>query len=195
VGRDIHFAPNPCRGKGWSEYGEAVSAPSPDATPAPDAEPVRWGRSLAIVVVSAILLTLIVHETVLTVFVVKGASMEPTLREGQRVLVLRRATGASRGDLVVFRNPNRPEEVLIKRVLAGPLQRVAFRRGRLFVDGDPVHEPYVKPGTLANEGRAELEVPEGAYYLLGDNRAESVDSRRLGPVPFERVVGRVVRRF
>lgn len=166
-----------------------------DSPPEPPQDSPRWGRSLGIVVVSAILLTLIVHETVLTVFVVKGASMEPTLREGQRVLVLRRATGASRGDLVVFRNPNRPEEVLIKRVLAGPSQRVAFRRGRLFVDGDPVDEPYVKPGTLADEGRAELEIPEGAYYLLGDNRAESVDSRRLGPIPFARVLGRVVRRF
>lgn len=169
-------------------------APDSESPPA-EAEPARWGRSLGIVIASAILLTLIVHETVLTVFVVKGASMEPTLREGQRVLVLRRAPGATPGDLLVFRNPNRPEEVLIKRVLAGPSQRVAFRRGRLFVDGDPVDEPYVKPGTLAREGRAELEVPAESYYLLGDNRAESVDSRRLGPIPFSRVVGRVVRRF
>lgn len=145
--------------------------------------------------VVGLLLTLVVHEAVLTVFVVKGPSMEPSLHEGQRVLVWRRAAGASPGDLVVFQNPNRPEEVLIKRLLAGPSQRVAFRRGRLFVDGDPVNEPYVKPGTLEGEGRAELTVPADSYYLLGDNRAESVDSRRLGPIPFERVVGRVVRQF
>lgn len=165
---------------------------SPEGTPA--GQPFRW-RSLAIALVIGLLLTLIVHEAVLTMFVVKGASMEPTLKQGQRVLVWRRAAGAAPGDLVVFRNPNRPEEVLIKRVLAGPQQRVAFRRGRLFVDGDLVEEPYVKPGSLEGEGRAELKVPANCYYLLGDNRAESIDSRRLGPIPFERVLGRVVRRF
>lgn len=166
-----------------------VSEAPPPASETKRQRALRWLGSVAL---ASLVLTFFVHQVLLTVFVVEGVSMEPTLRPGQRLLVWR-TQALERGDLAVFRNPNRPEEVLVKRVLGVPGDRIELRRGRVYRNGDEVREPYLKPGS--GDGRAERVVQPESYYLLGDNRAESVDSRRLGLIPGARVIGRVIRRF
>lgn len=127
----------------------------------------------------------------LTVCVVSGRSMEPTLADGQRVLVLRVLSGVQRGDLVVFKNPDAPEDLLVKRVVALPREEVRARTGQLLVGDYVVDEPYVLPGTSVGD-LAASRVPDGCYYLLGDNRAESADSRAFGAVDRRLFVGKVV---
>ncbi|MGE0709286.1 MAG: signal peptidase I [Planctomycetota bacterium] len=164
-----------------------------DETPVQGASRRRAAWLTAVLALAAAL-TWVVQEHVLTVFQVQGCSMEPTLREGQRVLVLRHPSRVLRGDLLVFRNPYAADEVLIKRVLALPGERILVKDGRLYVN-DLLHpEPYVKAGTTILS-LAEERLPEGTYYLLGDNRAESIDSRKLGPIERDLLIGKVVHRF
>lgn len=174
---------------------EARSTEPAGAEPAQGAGEERsWGTWLAVVVLAGAVLTFLCHELLLTVFVVHGQSMEPTLHHGQRVLVLRPLGEISRGDLLVFRNPHASDEVLIKRVLALPGETLKVEAGRLLVDGLHRPEPYVKPGTALLK-LAQERCPPDTYYLLGDNRAESFDSRKLGPIERRLLLGKVIHRF
>jgi signal peptidase I len=154
----------------------------------------RWKAWLAGALALAALLTVLCHELLLTVFVVQGASMEPTLRQEQRVLVLRRFGKVKRGDLVVFRNPFAGDQVLVKRVLALPGETIFVRDGQLYVDDLLRAEPYVKAGTTVVR-LEEQRLPENTYFVLGDNRNASVDSRKFGPIERNLLIGKVVAEF
>lgn len=130
---------------------------------------------------------------------VHGGSMEPGLRDGDRVAVLStgfRRGGPDAGDVVLLRDPERPHLDTVKRVVAVPGEQVCLRGGRVYVDGRALREPYVAPG---EHGRV---VEEGAwslgphdYFVLGDHRDGSRDSRAYGPVRRERLIGRVWYRY
>ncbi len=141
---------------------------------------------------------------------IDGSSMAPTLRDGERAWVPRYETwwhrlaggGWQVGDVVYFRVPgSRPTTwlerlsggpYLIKRIVALEGQSVELRRGRLWVDGAPVAEPYLDDAAVAVASRAVEVVPPGHVFVLGDNRAPlaSRDSRAFGPVPGDEVAGR-----
>lgn len=132
-------------------------------------------------------------------FVTAHGSMRPTLRSGDVLLVDRltpAVTGFRRGDLVVFVPPGLGERdverVYVKRVVGLPGEHVVVLGGHVWVDGLPVAEPYV-PGSPPELGPAEADVvvPAGMLFVLGDNRGHSYDSRGFGPVPAGQVIGRV----
>ena len=150
----------------------------------------RLKRLAAVGFVASVAL-LLCHELLLSVFVVKGVSMEPTLSDGQRVVVLKWFDTLARGDLVVFRNPTHPEEVLLKRILAQPGEEISGVGGKLMIGSSEVGEPYVKPGTVVGN-LPQMTVGADSYYVLGDNRAASIDSRRFGSVARRLIVGKVV---
>lgn len=173
----------------------AVADPT-DPMPAPSW--VRWlqrgGGVLAIGLVAAFLC----HELLVSVFVVTGVSMEPTLHDGQRVLVLKHVGALARGDLIVFRSPTAPDQFLLKRVLGLPNEDLLSERGQLYV-GAPssarrfaMAEPYLTPTAHDETRLAPVHVPPTHYFVLGDNRGESVDSRAFGTIDQDLVVGRVV---
>lgn len=129
-------------------------------------------------------------------FRVEGASMEPLLADGERILVDKlayRVGEPSRFDVVVLRTET--GATLVKRVIALPGERVETRGGRLLVDGRLLREPYVEAGRATDEDRAALVLAPGQYWVLGDNRRVSVDSRRLGPVSRSELRGRAVVRY
>jgi signal peptidase I len=126
---------------------------------------------------------------------VVSTSMEPTLKEGDSVLVDKLA-GAEprRGELIAFRAPD-SDDVLVKRVVGLGGDRVGIEDGRLVVNGRRRDEPYADPEAIDSVFFGPVEVPEEAVFVLGDNRGDSVDSRDFGSVREDAILGRVGARL
>lgn len=159
------------------------------------------------VIVGALVVALVVRTFLIQAFYIPSASMEPTLKEGDRVLVNKVSYDVgdiSRGDIVVFELP--PDQVgpdgikdLIKRVIALPGETIETRDGEVYIDGRRLEEPYLAEGMITgdpasgnNPEIARQTVPEGTVFVMGDNRANSHDSRYpdRGPIPIDSIVGR-----
>jgi signal peptidase I len=124
---------------------------------------------------------------------VSGLSMEPHIRSGEYVVIntfAYRISAPRRGDIVAFRHEGDARAIFIKRVIGVPGDRVAIERGEVYLDGRKLEEPYVVHGD--DRTFAPTTVPDGGVYVLGDNRAESEDSRFFGPVKDGLLVGRAV---
>jgi signal peptidase I len=126
-----------------------------------------------------------------TVCAVSGASMEPTYLDGDRLLIERGLGEVQRGDVLVIRNPLASQELLVKRVVGLPGEALHGSGEQLFVNGAPLREPYAKSGTGVGD-LLPSQVPAGHYYMVGDNRTESIDSRQFDAVGRDLVVGKVV---
>ena len=158
----------------------------------------------------AIAIALVVQAYIVKPFRVPTPSMANTVHAGDRVLIDRVLYGhreIQRGDIVVFRGGAMVDnQVLLKRVVGLPGDKLAAREGRLFVNGDPADEPYVRvvngqpettePGPGGPSTPWSLQepytVPSGQYYVLGDNRTDSFDSRFWGPVSRDVIMGRAM---
>jgi signal peptidase I len=131
-------------------------------------------------------------------FRVQGTSMLPMLEDGERIVVNKlvyRFQPIRRGDVVVFWYPKDPSVSFIKRVAGVPGDLVEIKRGVLYVNSAPVQEDYVRRQYRDGETRAPVEVPKGYYYVLGDHRRGSNDSRTWGEVPERYIYGRAFFRF
>lgn len=177
---------------------------------------VRAALRFAVTGAVAAVLAWVVMAYLVQTFRIVGGSMEPALRAGERVLVLKVGRPAERGEVVVFRDPLRGRNRLVKRVVGVTGDRVRSRDGEVLrmavVDGVSGGGPFGAEGTAAAAERAsEAASPDPAgltpaelarteviadahYFVLGDNRARSRDSRHWGPLPAESVVGRAVLR-
>jgi len=164
----------------------------------------------AVIVLVAVLVALAVQAWLVKPYRIPSESMLDTLRPGDRVLVNRAVyhlREPHRGDVVVFRYPHDPSVVFIKRIVGVPGDVLEVRDGRLYVNGRRPGEPYVHrtsgradptvaqaaiagstlhdPWSLAEPYR----VPDGEYFVMGDNRTDSDDSRDWGTVPRTAIVG------
>ena len=147
---------------------------------------------LVILIIAFALVFGLVRPYVLEAFYIPSESMVPTLEIGDRVLVNKfvyRFSEPERGDIVVFRSTEGGEEDLIKRVVGVPGDTVEDRDGVLFVNGEPQKEPYVNAQFPDSGFYGPTIVPPGHVFAMGDNRANSRDSRFFGPVPFENIEG------
>lgn len=155
-------------------------------------------RELFETVGSAIVIAILIMVFVARAYTVNGDSMLPTLHHGERLLVDKisyRFVEPSRGEIIVFKNPSDTSEQFIKRVLGLPGDKVAIIQGVVYVNDQPIMEDYtLAPARIGFSPRI---VPEGTYFVLGDNRNNSEDSRfsRVGFLPRELIVGRAVWRY
>jgi len=161
-----------------------------------------WAVSLAL----ALLLAFGIRTFVFQAFSIPSTSMVPTLDVGDRILVLKAFFNwhqLREGDIVVFTHPPRdlcgPAGTdLVKRVIALPGQTIYSADGVLYVDGRRLREPYLPPHDplgppIPDSTRQDpLHVPPGEFYVMGDNRAISCDSRFWGPIKGSTIIGRVV---
>jgi signal peptidase I len=128
---------------------------------------------------------------------VSGDSMAPTLADGDRFVINRviyRVRAPRSGEIVALRLPEE-EDLTVKRVIALPSDWVRIVNGRVFLNGKLVPEPYLDPDVATYGNRLStniFEVADGCYFVLGDNRGASDDSRSFGAVPRRWIVGRVV---
>ena len=148
------------------------------------------------VIVGALVVALVIKTFLFQAFYIPSASMDPTLKIGDRVLVNKlsyKVHDVNRGDLVVFeRPPNEPESEikdLIKRVIALPGESVEGKGGRVFVDGEALDEDYLPEGVFTTDF-GPLFVPDDTVFVMGDNRSDSRDSRVFGAISNDLIVGR-----
>ena len=134
----------------------------------------------------------VVRPFVAEPFGITTDSMDPTLRAGDSVLATKfayRFFEPERGDVVLFEGPDGAPA--IKRVVGVGGDTVAVRDGVLFVNGEKTREAYVDYNLTDSTFLGRTRVPEGSFYLMGDNRANSLDSRAYGPVPESDLLGEV----
>ena len=131
-------------------------------------------------------------------FRVQGTSMLPLLADGERIVVNKfvyRFQPIQRGDVVVFWYPKDPSVSFIKRVVGVPGDTVELRSGALYVNNVRVEEDYLKLAFRDSDSYSAVTVPKGFYYVLGDHRNSSNDSRSWGEVPVKYIYGKAVFRF
>ena len=180
------------------------AAPEPPAPPPPPAtrrrrRGSRWLIEWAVVLVVAIGVAVAIRTFAVQTFYIPSASMQPTLMIGDRILVDKLSYhlhGVHRGDIVVFGKPpgeNAGPEVkdLVKRVIGLPGDTVSSAAGQVDINGTPLKEPWLVKGTVTT-GIQKQKIPPGKYWVMGDNRSDSQDSRFFGPIPKSLIVGRVV---
>ena len=152
----------------------------------------------------AVVLAAAIRTFIVQPFKIPTGSMRTTLMEGDRILVnklIYRFTDPKRGDVVVFHFPHMPKKDYIKRCVGLPGDTVEIIQGHLRVNGDLLTSPevferfyYYNRGDYGQEGKA-LAVPEGHYFMLGDNSASSQDSRYWGFVPRRSIIGKATAIF
>ena len=178
--------------------GESSAAPA--AIAAPVANPVG---SIAMAALREIVETVALFAVIFTVarfsignFIIVGQSMEPNYHQDQRLLVDRISPmlgWLQRGDVVILHSPN--EEIdLIKRLIGQPGDTVELRDNQVYVNGTPLNEPYLPPSADSGpkSGSAVWKLGPDEYFVMGDNRSFSQDSRFFGPAHYENLIGRAL---
>jgi signal peptidase I len=154
----------------------------------------RWKRGVAAAQLAC--LTLFVYVALFNVSVVRGSSMAPGIHDGDRIVIDHFAYmlgSVQRGDIVVLKYPLDPSLDYIKRVIGLPGDEVMIDQGHVWVNGKELTEPYVASADPLS--RTYVHVQPAHYFVLGDNRPRSSDSREFGQVPMDYVRGRVELRL
>lgn len=123
---------------------------------------------------------------------IDGFAMGATLPNGSYVLADRQAyqhDDPQRGDIIIFRIPSSPNSDLLKRIIGLPGEVVTINQGEVLINGTPINEPYISERPAY---KGEWKVPEGQYFVLGDNRNDSKDSHQWGTLPHENILAKVV---
>jgi signal peptidase I len=175
---------------------EGVAAPVP--VPVPVAPPIRlssgfgvWLRDLVISLAISAFIIIFLYQPVK----VEGTSMMPSLVDQERIFVNKfvyRLEPIERGDIVVFRYPYDPSKSYIKRVIGMAGDRIRINSGQVYVNGEALDESYVPPEYTDSRSSKEAVVPANSYFVLGDHRSMSDDSRNFGPVNQSFIYGKAV---
>jgi signal peptidase I len=173
----------------------AAEAPEQGAGPCPTVKVTPgislWLRDLAISIVASVLIITFLYQPVR----VEGTSMLPHLVDNDRLFINKfvyHFTAIEHGDVVVFHYPRDPEKSYIKRVIAVPGDRLKIERGQVWLNGERLKESYVPAIYRDTRSTPELVVPAGEYWMMGDHRSISSDSREFGPVERKLIYGKAI---
>ena len=158
-----------------------------------------WLKTFLLVVLIGLFITLFIMQR----NTVSGPSMEPTLHDKDQIIVekISKYFGINRGDIITIneKNAGHPDNLLIKRVIGLPGEKIELKDGKVFINDQVLQEDYLaqdvetQPDPTQNEHVVTL--GENEYYVLGDNRLVSKDSRRIGPVHKDQIIGKLLIRF
>lgn len=150
-----------------------------------------WLRDLIISAGISILIITFLYQPVR----VEGTSMLPRLEDQDRLFINKfvyQIQSIQRGDVVVFHYPRDPEKSYIKRVIALPGDRIGIEDGHVWLNGHELHEIYVPDQYRDTRSMEEIVVPPDSYFMMGDHRSISSDSREFGPVARDLIYGKAV---
>src|ERR1022692_4434976 len=142
-----------------------------------------WARDLLVSIAISAFIIIFLYQPVK----VEGTSMMPGLEDQERIFVNKfvyRWESIQRGDIVVFRYPRDPSKSFIKRVIGVAGDRIRIKEGQTYVNGQPLREDYVPSSYMDERPYREITVPPNSYFVMGDHRSLSNDSRDFGPVNF-----------
>lgn len=173
--------------------------------PAPVHRSRRWILEWGVIIVVAVVVAVLVRAFVFQTFYIPSTSMYPTLQPGDRIVVNKLSGTPTTGEIVVFRRPPREDcggpvvPDLVKRVVGLPGQVIQGKDGVVYIDGKRLAEPWLPAPTYKSSpvtsNFGPLTVPKGDYFMMGDNRTDSCDSRDWGPLPGSYIVGQVIMRI
>ncbi len=153
-----------------------------------------------VVIEIAVILAVILNMFIIVNAVIPSASMETTIMTGDRIFGNRLAylnKDPQRGDIVIFKFPDDEKQLFIKRVIGLPGETLEMREGKIYIDGseEPLDEPYLNVEPIGDYGP--ITIPEGAYFMMGDNRNNSADSRYwMQPFVYrEKILGKAAFRY
>jgi signal peptidase I len=150
-----------------------------------------WFLIVTLTLAIAVLLT---NRYVCGLYRVKGTSMTPTLLDGDLCLVWKLGEKKfQRGDIVFLRTSDDPPVHFVKRIIALPGETIHIERGQLFINDQPVEEPYTKPN--ATWGLRAERLPHDFYYFMGDHRSTAVEDHLKGKVAARNIQGRVIKHW
>ncbi len=181
---------------------EPVAGTPPAPVEPPRGRSRRWIVEWGIIILVAVVVAVVVRAFVFQTFFIPSTSMYPTLQPGNRIVVLKLDRTPARGDIVVFRRP--PAEDcggpavpdLVKRVIGLPGETIQGKDGVIYINGQRLAEPWLpKVKTTYTSNFGPLKIPKDHYFMMGDNRVDSCDSRDWGPLPSSYIVGKVILRI
>ncbi len=146
----------------------------------------------------ALAIFLFVYLLILQPHKIKGGSMEPNFRDGEFLLtdkVSYRFNKPKRGDVVVFQAPPNNQDEYIKRIIGLPGEELTIQRGKIYIDNKLIEEKYLDPASVTKSGNFSAEgkvikIPENTFFVIGDNRDHSYDSRSWGVIEKNKITGR-----
>jgi signal peptidase I len=194
-----------------STAGTDLLSDLPADEPKPEPQKGRGYRALiewTIILIAVLLCTVLLRSYVVQSFSIPSLSMYPTLKVGDRIIVNKLSYhlhGVQRGDIVVFASPPLEDQEyadLVKRVIGLPGETISAKDGHVYINGKRLNEPWLPPGAASYTGAlpgdahpqfdlpGPVKIPPGEYFVMGDNRTDSEDSRFFGPIPRSLFVGR-----
>ena len=168
--------------------------PVPNPAPAPRQKAAGlglWLRDLFVSAAASVLIITFLYQPVR----VEGTSMLPRLEDRDRLFINKfvyHVSAIERGDVVVFHYPRDPEKSYIKRVIALPGDRLWIDHGQVWLNGKPLREGYVPEDYRDSRSMGEIIVPAESFFMMGDHRSISSDSREFGPVERSLIYGKAV---
>jgi signal peptidase I len=153
-----------------------------------------WLKEIFFATLTAVLIIVFLVQPVR----VEGNSMQPRLQDNERVFVnkiLYRVSDIDRGDIVVFWYPGNTSKSFIKRVIGLPGDKIEIRSGQVFINNSPYSEPYIVPGFSDRSDFGPIRVPPEQYFVMGDHRSTSNDSRNWGTLSANLIFGKAVFRY
>ena len=174
---------------------ETIQPKMEPAEPAPESAGLRKLRTLMRDLVFSVIVAFFIIIFIYQPVRVEGGSMEPGLEDQEHIFINKlayRFESIERGDIIVFRYPRDTRKSFIKRVIGLPGDHIRIAYGHVYVNDEQLSEPYVPSDYMDARSYSDIDVPRNSYFVLGDHRSMSRDSREFGPVMRSYIYGKAV---
>lgn len=158
-------------------------------------------KYIVVNILAAAILSLLLINYVASAYRIRGHSMNSVLNDNERIIISKIAVSLGalhRFDIVVLHKPNEPKKSIIKRIVGLPGETIEIREGDVYINNKKLSQPFLTPRDdflARTDNMRAMVIKDGYYFVMGDNRAVSHDSRSFGPVPGESIYGKTFFRY